>query len=59
MGRLLSSATWKEFRSEHGMNGTEAGQAVSWALRTLIADLRKRNNAAGKNAKPKRKETQW
>jgi len=59
VGRLLSSATWKEFHSEHGMNGTEAGQAVSWALRTLIADLRKRNNAAGKNAKPKRKETQW
>jgi len=46
VGRLLSSATWKEFRSELGMDGVSAGKAVSWALRTLIADLRKRNNAA-------------
>jgi AcrR family transcriptional regulator len=46
VGRLLSSATWKEFRSEHGMDGAESGRAVSWALRTLIADLRKRNAAA-------------
>jgi AcrR family transcriptional regulator len=50
VGRLLSSATWKEFRSEHGMDGAEAGRAVSWALRTLIADLRNRNATAAKQA---------
>jgi len=46
VGRLLSSATWKEFRSEHSMDGAEAGQAVSWALSTLISDLRNRNKLA-------------
>jgi AcrR family transcriptional regulator len=48
VGRLLSSATWKEFRAEHGMSGRESGKAVSWALRTLLADLRASNVAAGR-----------
>jgi len=42
---LLSSWTWKTLRDEFDMSGAESGKAVAWALRTLIDDLRKRNNA--------------
>jgi AcrR family transcriptional regulator len=42
---LLSSRAWQALKDEFGMDGRESGKAVSWALRTLIADLRKRNNA--------------
>jgi hypothetical protein len=42
---LLSSWTWKTLRDEFGMSGAESGKAVAWALRTLIADLRRRNEA--------------
>jgi len=33
------------------MDGRESGKAVSWALRTLIADLRTRNNSVAKTEK--------
>jgi len=43
---LLSSLTWKTMREEFGMKGSESGKAVAWALRTLIEDLRQRNESA-------------
>jgi hypothetical protein len=30
-------------REENGLSGEEIGEAIGWAIRTLIADLRKRN----------------
>lgn len=54
---LLSSWTWKTLRDEFGMSGSESGKAVSWALSTLIDDLRKRNEAAVTNDTQPRKET--
>jgi AcrR family transcriptional regulator len=45
---LLSSRTWKAMREEFGMAGAESGKAAAWALRTLIADLRHRNEFAAR-----------
>ncbi len=45
---LSSSRTWQAMKDEHGMNGEESGEAVAWAVRALIADLRKRDAAAAK-----------
>ncbi|MDO8616350.1 MAG: helix-turn-helix domain-containing protein [Dehalococcoidia bacterium] len=39
---LHSSWAWKTFREEFGMDGHESGRAVSWAIRTLIEDLKRR-----------------
>jgi AcrR family transcriptional regulator len=44
IGYLLSSWTWKTFREEYGMTGVQSGKAVSWAINTLVADLRRRND---------------
>lgn len=38
---LFNSQAWKSMREESGLDGAEAGLATSWALRTLLADLRK------------------
>jgi AcrR family transcriptional regulator len=46
ISHLLSSLTWKTMREEFGMKGAESGKAVAWALRTLIEDLRRRNESA-------------
>jgi hypothetical protein len=35
-------------REENGLTGEEIGQAVGWAIRTLIADLRRRNRNLGR-----------
>ena len=53
---LFSAATWKSFREEFGMSGAESGMAVAWALRTLIEDLRRRNEE--NQTAPGRKEEQ-
>jgi hypothetical protein len=56
---LLSSLTWKTLREEFGMKGSESGKAVAWAIRTLITDLERRNEAekydAAANISPKAK----
>jgi AcrR family transcriptional regulator len=43
---LLSSLTWKTMREEFNMTGAESGNAVAWAIRTLIEDLKIRNETA-------------
>lgn len=43
MGHLVTAETWKHLRDEFGVSGDEAGQAVAWAIRTLIADLQRQS----------------
>ena len=43
---LHSSRTWQAMKEDFGMDGREAGKVVSWALRTLVADLRRRDAEA-------------
>jgi AcrR family transcriptional regulator len=40
---LASSLTWTFFREQLDVDGREAGQAVAWAINTLIRDLKDRN----------------
>jgi len=47
---LMSSLTWKTLKEEFALDGGESGKAVAWVLRTLIADLKRRNNRAPKIA---------
>lgn len=43
---LHSSRTWQAMKDDFGMDGREAGKVVSWALRTLVADLKRRDAEA-------------
>ena len=47
VGMLSGSRAWYLMTSELGLDSEQAGRAADWALRTLLADLRKRN--ANKN----------
>ncbi len=40
---LHNMLAYTSLREESGMSGEEIGEAIGWAIRTLIADLRKRN----------------
>ena len=40
---LHNMLAYTTLREENGLAGAEIGQAIAWAIRTLIADLRKRN----------------
>lgn len=44
---LESMLAWVTMRDEADLNGKQTGEAIAWAIRTLVADLRRRNNAAG------------
>jgi hypothetical protein len=48
---LSNMLTWVTMRDELGLETPDIGAAVSWALRTLIDDLRRRNEAAGASGK--------
>jgi AcrR family transcriptional regulator len=43
---LHNMLAYTTLREESGLTGDEIGEAISWAIRTLIADLRKRNRNA-------------
>jgi len=43
---LMSSLTWKTLKEEFALDGKQSGTAVAWALRTLIADLKRKNTEA-------------
>jgi AcrR family transcriptional regulator len=45
---LENMLAWVTMRDEGGLTSREAGEAVEWAMRTLIDDLRRRNAAAGR-----------
>jgi AcrR family transcriptional regulator len=40
---LHNMLAYTTLREETGLSGDEIGEAIGWAIRTLIADLRKRN----------------
>jgi AcrR family transcriptional regulator len=40
---LHNMLAYTTLREENGLSGAEIGEAIGWAIRTLIADLRKRN----------------
>jgi len=40
---LHNMLAYTSLREENGLSGDEIGEAIGWAIRTLIADLRKRN----------------
>jgi AcrR family transcriptional regulator len=40
---LHNMLAYTTLREENGLSGAEIGEAVGWAIRTLVADLRKRN----------------
>lgn len=41
---LHNMLAYTTLREENGLSGQEIGEAIGWAIRTLIADLRKRNH---------------
>jgi len=43
---LTGGLPWLTMADESGLDGAQAGRAVGWAIRTLIADLRTRNEKA-------------
>jgi AcrR family transcriptional regulator len=43
---LHNMLAYTTLREEGGLSGDEIGQAIGWAIRTLIADLRSRNRNA-------------
>jgi AcrR family transcriptional regulator len=46
---LHNMLAYTALREESGLSGEEIGEAIGWAIRTLIADLRKRNRNAGRD----------
>jgi AcrR family transcriptional regulator len=49
LGYLHNMLAYTTLREEGGLSGAEAGEAVGWAIRTLIADLRERNETTRRN----------
>jgi AcrR family transcriptional regulator len=43
---LANSLAWLSLADESGLDGEESGAAITWAIDTLVADLRRRNDAA-------------
>jgi|SRR5581483_10284943 len=48
LGYLQSIRTWVTLRQDIGLDRDETVSAVSWALQTLIDDVRRRDRAAGR-----------
>jgi AcrR family transcriptional regulator len=46
---LHNMLAYTTLREENGLSGEEIGQAIGWAIRTLVADLRKRNRNLRRN----------
>jgi AcrR family transcriptional regulator len=42
LGYLHNMLAYTTLREENGLSGEEIGEAVAWAIRTLVADLRRR-----------------
>lgn len=56
---LTGGLAWMTMADESGLDGAQAGLAAGWAIRTLIADLRARNDRAARTKQTtagKRKE---
>jgi AcrR family transcriptional regulator len=50
VGYLAGGLAWMTLADESGLDGREAGLAVGWAIRVLVADLRVRNEATAQPA---------
>ncbi len=48
---LDNMLAWVTMRDEAGLDGKEVGEAVAWAMRALIDDLRRRQRAAARAAR--------
>lgn len=46
---LHNMLAYTSLREESGLSGEEVGDAIGWAIRTLIADLRRSNRKARRN----------
>ncbi len=46
IGYLENMLAWLSLREDSGLEGEEIGLALAWAVRTLVDDLRRRNDAA-------------
>jgi AcrR family transcriptional regulator len=44
---LVTTHTWHQMRADYGVSGSEAGEAVAYALQLVIDDLERRNARAG------------
>jgi AcrR family transcriptional regulator len=44
IGYLHNMLAYTTLREENGMSGEEVGEAMAWAIRTLVADLRRREH---------------
>jgi AcrR family transcriptional regulator len=44
---LHNMLAYTTMREENGLSGEEVGEAVAWAVRTLVADLHRRHNDKG------------
>lgn len=45
---LHNMLAYTTLREEHELSGAEIGEALGWAIRTLVADLRRRQRAKGR-----------
>lgn len=54
---LTGGLPWLTLADESGLDGAEAGRAVGWAIRTLVADLRARNEKAATEKQPRKTRT--
>lgn len=48
---LHNMLAYTTLREEHGLAGEEIGAALGWAIRTLVADLRRRQRQGQRNAR--------
>ena len=46
---LHNMLAYTSMREEHGLSGSEIGEASAWAIRTLAADLRRRHQQGGRD----------
>jgi AcrR family transcriptional regulator len=48
---LLSASAWQALRDDVGLDGTQAGRAVTWAIGVLVEDLRRSNTGGADGAR--------
>ena len=58
LGYLDNMLAYTTMREETGLGGEELAKTLAWAIDTLIADLRRRNESAGRAQRRRTKEGQ-
>jgi AcrR family transcriptional regulator len=46
---LANALAWLSLRDESSLNGRQSGAAITWAIDTLVADLKRRNQGAARD----------